>query len=74
MSVFHVTAEAGGRWGVMQEGSSGASNLYDSKNEALTVAIALAKSAAPSVVKVHGLDGTVEDERSYGADRDLSAT
>lgn len=61
-TLYHVYPLAGGRWEVRQE--DGTSMIYDDKQRAVTAAVELCRTGAPGVVKIHGLDGSVESERA----------
>jgi hypothetical protein len=66
-ATYVVTEELGGRWAVRQEGSRGASRIYDQRDAALTAAVELARTDPPGRVRVYGIDGRLEDERVYTA-------
>lgn len=65
---YHVTPAEGCNWKVKGEGSSRASGIHDNKAEALEQAKDLAKSRDFGQVIVHGRDGKIQTEYTYGAD------
>ena len=74
-SVFHVTPYVNG-WTLKQEGADegrGELGAWDHKDLALEHAKKLAKAAGLSQVIVHGEDGRIQDEFTYGDDPASSA-
>lgn len=65
--LYIVSGEPGGRWSVRQEGSDGASRVYDDRDSALTAAAEMARANPPCRVRVVGPDGRVETEKTYTA-------
>jgi hypothetical protein len=64
--VLHVVPD-GGQWAVKVEGGS-VTGTFDRKTEAEDAARESAKGAALGQVIVHGSDGTIEKEWTYGED------
>ncbi len=65
--VYHVTRHDEG-WKVEAEGSSRATSVHGTKNEAVTSAKQLAQGQRPSAVVIHKMDGTIQDQVSYDAE------
>lgn len=65
--VYHVTSHDEG-WKVEAEGSSRATSVHGTKNEAVTSAKQLAQGQRPSAVVIHKMDGTIQDQVSYDAE------
>lgn len=66
-TVYHVVPDANS-WKVTLEGSGATEILVDDKDNAVAQARELAKSAPLGQVIVHGRDGKIQDEFTYGAD------
>ena len=68
-NVFHVvTNRLTDNWDV-KEGKSGVILAsYNLKTEAINRAVSLAKSSQLGQVKIHGLDGKIQNEWTYGKD------
>ena len=66
-TVFHVVPNANS-WEVKHEGSDATEFLVDNKDTAVGHAKDLAKAAPLGQVIVHGRDGTIQEEFTYGAD------
>ncbi len=66
---FHVTPGKKDGWDVKRAGSERASSTHDTQKEAFEQARAQAKSEKTSV-RVHGKDGKIREERSYGNETD----
>jgi hypothetical protein len=66
--VFHVTPHAGG-WAINRVGAELPEAVVNLKKEALVVARGLAKTLPSSQVVIHGKDGRIQDEWTYGDDR-----
>jgi uncharacterized protein YdaT len=61
---YHV-AHIKGHWQVKLEGASRASVRISTKEEAIATAVEIAKHNLPSSVRIHRLDGTIEDEHTF---------
>ena len=67
-TVFHV-ATRDGKWVVTREGyPDGEFDSFETKDEAVERARGEAKQQMPSQVKIHRMDGTIENESTYGDD------
>lgn len=66
--VYHVTPHGDGDWKVKAEGSKRAADIIENKAEAVERAIELAKSNPLGQVKIHGQDGKIQTEYTYGKD------
>lgn len=67
--VYHVVPDRDeGVWKVRREGSERASSIHDVKIEALEKARELAFNNDLSQVKIHGRDGKILEEHTYGQD------
>jgi hypothetical protein len=66
--VLHVTPHSGSGWQVKGEGAQRASALAPTKAAAIERARDLASSHARSQIKVHGQDGRIQTEWTYGKD------
>lgn len=65
---MHVQPRPDGRWEVHREGAGRASFVTDSQSDAISRAAASARSSGHAQVVIHGRDGRVRDERTYGED------
>mgnify|MGYP003395747457 FL=1 len=65
---YHVTPAGNGDWKVKGEGNSRTSGLHENKTEAIDQAKSLAKSQPLGQVIVHGQDGKIQTEYTYGSD------
>jgi uncharacterized protein YdaT len=65
---YHVTPAGNGDWKVKGEGNSRASGIHENKTHALEQAKDLAKSHTLGQVIVHGTDGKIQTEHTYGKD------
>jgi len=61
---YHVT-HVNGHWQGKLEGGERASITSDHKDDAVAKTIELAKKNLPSSVRIHKMDGTIEDERTF---------
>ena len=59
---------ADGQWEVKFETNDRSISRYETKPEAIDVAVEMAKRNKPSQVKIHKRDGTFQEERTYGDD------
>jgi hypothetical protein len=62
---FHVVPHEGG-WQIEQDGQP--SGRYDTQQQALDAARGLARAAQPSQILLHGENGRIQDEYTYGDD------
>jgi hypothetical protein len=67
-AVFHVTPDNGGKWKVEQEGHARLGVVYEDKEEAVRQAKELAQRGSRGQVIVHGRDGRIQYENTYGND------
>lgn len=65
---YHVTHTGEGDWRVKAEGNSRASGIHENKVDALEQAKNLAKSNTLGQVIVHGTNGKIQTEHTYGKD------
>jgi hypothetical protein len=65
--VFHVVGSKRS-WDVKPEGTGYSVSHHDSKDAALQTAKAFAKGSGLGQVKVHGTDGKIQTEYTYGKD------
>ena len=66
-SVFHVVGNKGD-WKVKQEQVSYPVSQHDSKAAAVQTAKGFAKATGLGQVKIHGTDGKIQTEYTYGKD------
>ena len=66
--VWHVVPDGDGGWAVKKEEAQRASGIYPTKAEAIAKAKELAKANVPSQIKIHGTDGRLQTEHTYGGD------
>lgn len=64
---YHVSPHDEG-WQVKSEGGTRASEVFDTKDKAVDEAQNLAKKQEPSQILIHGQDGKIQEERTYGQD------
>lgn len=65
-TVYHVVPDSSGeRWLVTEE-NAGFHEEYETKTAAVEAAKARARHAEPARVKVHGADGAMESESTFG--------
>lgn len=68
---YHVTP-ADGAWRVKRAGAKRADSVHAKKSDAIARAKELAKAAKRGQVKVHGENGEIQTEYTYGEDpRDI---
>jgi hypothetical protein len=68
-TVYHVVPNSdASRWVVSIENDDRYREEYDTKTEAVEAAKSRAQAEEPSQVKVHGSDGNMEYESTYGSD------
>jgi hemerythrin superfamily protein len=66
--VYHVKPTQSGRWSVAKRGAARPSATFDRKTEAVARGKELAKRPSRGQLVVHGLDGKVQGEFTYGDD------
>lgn len=66
--VYHVTKASGGGWDVKREGGKRASGHFETKIAAIDRGKELAKSEGLGQIKIHGQDGKIQTEHTYGKD------
>ena len=66
--VYHVTPAGSGDWKVKEKGAERAVKILEDKADALNLAKDLAKNAELGQVVVHGKDGVIQTEHTYGKD------
>ena len=66
--VYHVTKNRGSGWDVKKEGGQKASGNFGTKQEAIQRGKGLAKSAPLGQIKIHGQNGKIQTEHTYGKD------
>ena len=69
--VYHVLPNndySDNDWKVKKAGSERASALFEDKEEAVDLATELAKNTGLGQIKIHGRDGKIQEERTYGKD------
>jgi len=67
-AVFHVTPNEDGKWKVEQEGAGHHGVLYEDKAGAVRDAKELAQRGNLGQVIIHGRDGRIQYENTYGND------
>lgn len=65
--VYHVTKGDNG-WAVKKEGSSRASSIAPTQELAINKARDLAVNSGLGQVKIHGVNGKIREEHTYGDD------
>ena len=65
--VLHVIFD-GDDWVVKGEGGATSSSTHGTKEEAVAAAVARARDSGLGQVKIHKLNGTLEEERTFGDD------
>lgn len=65
---YHVTKNSDGGWKVKGAGSSRASSTHSTQEAAQKAATRLAKSQEKGQVVIHGRDGKIRTEHTYGSD------
>jgi hypothetical protein len=66
--VYRVSPTPEGGWSITKEGESAPRDARQTRDGAVTLACALAAADEPSRVVVDNTDGTLADERVFGAD------
>lgn len=67
-STYHVTKNQNGGWGVKKEGTKRSSGNFSTKREAVDRGKDLAKKAPLGQIKIHGQNGKIQTEHTYGKD------
>lgn len=65
---YHVAKNSDGVWKVKGAGSSRASSTHPTQKAAQEAATRLAKSQTKGQVVIHGRDGKIRTEHTYGSD------
>ena len=65
---YYVTPTGQGDWKLKAEGNSRVSGIHDHKLNAVEQAKGLAKSQVLGQVVIHGRDGKIQTEHTYGSD------
>ena len=65
---YHVTPTGNGDWKVKEVGNTRASGVHSDKTDAIDQAKDLAKSYPLGQVIIHGRDGKIQTEHTYGKD------
>jgi hypothetical protein len=65
---IHVTQRPDGQWQGKKEGAERASIVGSTQKEAIQGSVDLAKKNGNAQVLVHGTDGKIRDEWTYGSD------
>jgi len=65
---YHVTPRSEVRWAVIRKGAQRAARVFEDKKDAVEHARTLAKKHALGQVLVHGMNGKIQDEWTYGGD------
>jgi hypothetical protein len=63
-----VTPMGKGNWTVKREGASRADSVHAKTSDAVERARDLGRSSKPSLIIIHGRDGTILTEHTYGPD------
>lgn len=67
--VYHVVFNNSlDRWNIKQAGLNFSQGTFNLKEEAIKMAVILAKADKPSQVKIHGLNGKIQNEWTYKND------
>ena len=66
--VYHVTKKQGSGWGVKKEGGQKASGNFSTKQKAVQRGRELAKNTPLGQIKIHGRNGKIQTEHTYGKD------
>ena len=67
-AVYHVTPKDDGKWKVEREGAGHYGVTYEDKDEAVRQAKELAHRGERGQVIIHGRDGRLQFENTYGED------
>lgn len=66
--VYHVTKNQGSGWDVKKENGQRPSGNFRTKQDAVQRGKELAKNAPLGQIKIHGQDGKIQTEHTYGKD------
>jgi hypothetical protein len=66
--IYRVTPTPSGTWSVSKEGEPTARDARQTRDRAVEFACTLGAADEPSKVVVENADGTLADERTFGAD------
>jgi len=67
-ATYHVTKNQDGGWDVKKEGAQRASGHFDNKQQAVSRGKELAKGRPIGQIKIHGQNGKIQTEHTYGKD------
>jgi len=67
-TIYHVLPHEGGSWEVRRERTRQSDSQHTRKAEAAQAALESARLNAPSLVRIHRRDGSVESEFRYAAE------
>ncbi|NMC35246.1 MAG: DUF2188 domain-containing protein [Veillonellaceae bacterium] len=65
---IHITQRPDGQWQGKREGAERASIVSSTQREANQRAIEIAKNSGKAQVIIHGTDGKIREEHTYGSD------
>ena len=66
--VVHITPDGNKGWNVKSEGSERAVANYGNKTDAISRGKEVAKNALLGQIKIHGMNGRIQTEHTYGND------
>ncbi|MBI9077336.1 MAG: DUF2188 domain-containing protein [Desulfatibacillum sp.] len=67
-TTYHVTKNQGGGWNVKKEDGQRPSGIFSTKKEAVQRGKELVKRATLGQIKIHGQNGKIQTEHTYGKD------
>ena len=67
-TVYHVVPSGDGKAWIVAQKDGGFKQEFRAKEQAVKTAEEMAREQEPSQVKVHGADGDIEYESTYGED------
>lgn len=65
---IHITQRPDGQWQGKREGAERASIVSSTQREAIKRATEIAKNSGEAQVIIHGTDGKIREEHTYGSD------
>lgn len=65
---YHVSKKSGGGWKVKGAGAKRASSTHRTQKAAQKAATKLAKGQSKGQIVIHGRDGKIRTEHTYGSD------
>jgi len=65
---IHVTKRPDSQWQGKKEGAERASVVCSAQKEAIQGSVDIAKKIGQAQVLIHGTDGKIRDEQTYGSD------